>query len=526
MRNRTKPFLTLSFLLLFLFTAGLLLRPAPASASGPFLQTTELPTSTPETGGGGSVLERPILVVQSYSSGEDTIEPWGEYTLHVKVYNAGKGNATNIMATFVPGDLIPLSTGGVVAVNDLGPTKRATVSQPVSAGDAVWGKSYTSIDMMLSYTDSNGNTYSEKFTLTFQVNTPGLGGPTATPTATSTSAPILKPQLVISSYTSDEPVLQPGIKFNLELMVQNMGNANAERVIMIVGGGSSSNPSGSGTPEPGGTNGASGEFTNFAPLGSSNVQSLGNLKIGDSLTAKQSLIVNVSANPGAYSLKISFSYLDDKGRVFTDDQVITLLIYSLPQVDVNFYRDPGVFFTGQANMLPIQIVNLGRKSAILGNMKITGPEGVLLTNNTVLVGTLEPGGYFPLDASLTPTQPGPLELTITIDYTDDFNQSQKITKTMTIDVMEGQSMEPNPGGTIVPGKDGGVIVGPDGSPVVPVGPDGAASGSETFWQKVVRLVRGLVGLDSGVTVQTGPYTGPVSPEKVQPIPEGRPMKGP
>lgn len=532
MRLKNKTFLPLYLFLLVFLAGGLFLFPPSATATGSkgdahtssagsFLQTTELPTSTSQPGG---PLDRPILVVQSYSSGEDTINPGSDYNLHIRLYNAGKSSAVNVIATFVAGDLIPTGTGGVVAVNDIAPDKRATVSQPVSASYALWGKSITSIDMMLSYSDSSGTTYSEKFTITFPVYTPGIGGPTSTPTATPTSAPVLKPQLVISSYNTDAPVLQPGGKFNLELNVQNMGNADAKRVIMIVGGGSSSNPSSSGTPEPGGTSGSGGEFTNFAPLGSSNVQSLGDLKIGGSLTVRQSLIVNVSANPGAYSMKISFSYLDDKGRVFTDDQVITLLVYSLPQVDVNFYRDPGTFFANQSNILPLQVINLGRKSAILGNMKVTTSNAQLM-NNTILVGTLESGGYFPLDASVIPVQAGPLELTITIDYTDDFNQPQKITKTLTLDVMEGQSIEPGlPSGTLTPGgKDG--VIGPDGKPISggTVEPIGTP---ETFLQKVVRLLRGLVGLDSGISTQTGPYMGPVIPENTQPAPSGRPLKGP
>ncbi len=61
-------------------------------------------------------------------------------------------------------------------------------------------------------------------------------------------------------------------------------------------------------------------------------------------------------------------------------------------------------------LLPLQVVNLGRKGAVLGNMRVTA-EGAELSNNTILVGALDIGGYYTLDTTVIPDQPGPLELT-------------------------------------------------------------------------------------------------------------------
>jgi len=97
---------------------------------------------------------------------------------------------------------------------------------------------------------------------------------------------------------------------------------------------------------------------------------------------------------------------------------------------------------------------------------------------------LDTGGYYTLDAMLIPDQPGPLELVATIDYTDDFNQPQTITKTLQIMVEDMPVMEP------VPGEDGMPV---DGGISYPM--------EETFWQKMMRFVRGMVGLDSAVPAQ-------------------------
>jgi hypothetical protein len=241
------------------------------------------------------------------------------------------------------------------------------------------------------------------------------------------------------------------------------------------------------------------------------VQSLGDFPAGGQLNAQQQLIVNVSTNPGAYPLKISFTYTDERNTTFTDDQVITLLVFAPPHVELSFYRDPGPMFAGQPNILPLQVLNLGRRPVLLGNMSVSG-EGGDFTNNVILVGNLEAGNYFTLDASLIPYQPGPLEFTVTVNYTDDFNQPGQIAQTLTVDVMESPPVEP--------GYEGG-----PGEPGVPVDGGQAPAGAETFWQKAWRFVRGLIGLDSGVASQN-PAEGVPTPPVQEGPPPGKPLKEP
>jgi hypothetical protein len=370
--------------------------------------------------------------------------------------------------------------------------------------------------MLVTYTDETGILYSETFSITLPVYHPYSVGPTTTPTPTLTPtpspAPALRPQLVITTYTTDITPLQPGAQFRLEITVQNMGNTIAKRVTMIVGGGSSSSSGYGGTQEPGGISGASGEFTNFAPIGSSNVQSLGDFIPGSTITVYQPLIVNVTTNPGAYPLKISFTYIDEHNNSYTDDQIITLLVYRLPLLEINFYQDPNPIYAGQPNLLPLQVINLGRNNIVLGNMRVEGVGGQF-NNNVILVGSLDPGGYFTLDATYTPDQPGQVDLIVSIDYTNDFNQSLVITKTLSVDVLESMIIEPgNPGE-----ENGGAVV----TPQVP----------ETFWQKIWRFFLGLIGLDSGLsTSQTSGTIQPTEtiPSENQPIivPVGPPLKGP
>jgi hypothetical protein len=411
---------------------------------------------------------RPQMVVNATTT-KGSVQTNSEFKLNVNLENAGTSAAYSVQAVLSSSDLVPLKNGGVSVLGTVNAGSNIRLVQSFLVSGQIYGQKIVVVDLAVTYYDDKGTSYSDKFTLSITASgsvSGGVAAATATPTGVKSS------QLVITSYSTDLDPLQPGEQFSLNLDVQNVGNAKAQRITMIVGGGSSGTSGG--TPQPGGVSGGSGEFTNFAPVGASNVQSLGDLTAGDTIQASQNLIVNVSTNPGAYPMKITFSYLNDKNEVINDEQVITLLVYSLPNVDVSFYQPPGVLFTGQPGALPIQIVNVGRRSAVLGNIKIESDSG-FLEGNTGLVGSLDVGAFFTIDALFTPEQAGTTSLTVTIDYVDDFNQPRTIIKTLEVQVeemvIEEPTLDPNGEGTEAPA-------------------------AETFWQKVKRFILGILGLDS------------------------------
>ena len=463
-----------------------------------FQQVTDTPTvETPTEPSGPLPVVRPQISVQNYRTKPENVQYGQNFTLIVKLRNQGEAQAFNVQATFTSSDFVPLKNGGVNIVGDLIAGNSMDIDQPMTVANYVYG--IVSVAMNLSYSDSNGAVYSEQFTLNIRASGGGVSVATSTPTGVKSS------QLVITSYAASIDPLQPGEQFNLAMTVQNAGNARAQRITMIVGGGSSGTSSL--TPQPGGVSGGGGEFTNFAPVGASNVQTLGDLGAGEAVQAKQDLIVNVSTNPGAYPMKVTFSYLNDKGEVINDEQVITLLVYSLPNVDVSFYRPPDPFFVGQPGALPIQVVNLGKRLSVLGTLKITSESGTI-ENGASLVGSLDAGGYFTLDAMIIPEQSGKMNLDITIDYTDDFNQSRTITRHLEIEVMEGM-IEPTPDPSL--GGGGGGEGGP-----VPT--------EESTLQKVWRFVLGLFGLDSAPPSDSNPGISP-GIEEPGPMPVPKPGTG-
>ena len=448
--------------------------------SGSVALTVLAPTPTPQPTATTAPLPfvRPQFTVKN-TRVSGSVSTNSDFKLNLVIDNAGTSAAYSVQAVFSSADLVPLKNGGVAVLGMVPAGDQVNIPQTFKVTGQIYGKSLVPIDVTVTYYDDKGTSYTDKFTLS--IPTTGGGGsgvvyPTSTPTSVKAS------QLVITSYAASVDPLQPGEQFTLTMTVQNVGNMKAQRVTMIVGGGSSGTISL--TPQPGGVSGGSGEFTNFAPVGASNVQSLGDLGAGEMIQAKQNLIVNVSTNPGAYPMKVTFSYLNDKNEVINDEQVITLLIYSLPNVDVSFYRPPDPFFVGQSSALPIQVVNIGKRLTVLGNIKLESDSGTI-ENGTGLIGSIDAGGYFTIDSMFTPEKSGPMTLNVTIDYTDDFNQARTLTKTLQVEVMEG--MGEGEGGVVGPSIEGD---GGGGGGEIPIPQE------ENTMQKIWRFVLGLFGLDS------------------------------
>lgn len=456
---------------------------APTAVPPPTATTEPLPFVRPQ-----------FVVRQSRINGNVSYN--SEFKLTLALENAGTAAAYSIQAAFTSADLVPLRTGGVAVLNSVSAGEGDNINQQFLVTGTTFGKSVIPLDVTVTYYDEAGTAYSDKFTLS--IPTTGGGG-SGVVYATSTPTGVKSSQLVITSYAASIDPLQPGEQFTITMTVQNMGNARAQRVTMIVGGGSSGGTGGE-TPVPGGVSGGGGEFTNFAPVGASNVQSLGDLGTGDMIQVSQNLIVNVSTSPGAYPMKVTFSYLNEKNEPINDEQVITLLVYSLPNVDVSFYRPPDPFFVGQPGMLPIQVVNIGKRLAVLGNIKVETNAGTI-ENSTGLVGAIDTGGYFTIDSMLFPEQAGPVTVDVTIDYTDDFNQPRTLTRTLQVEVMEAMIEEP----IIDPSMEGG------GSPV---------PSNETALQKIWRFILGLLGLDSAPPAGGEEIMPPVEEPGIE-VPPGR-----
>jgi hypothetical protein len=181
-----------------------------------------------------------------------------------------------------------------------------------------------------------------------------------------------------------------------------------------------------------------------------------------------------------------------------------------------------MLFAQQPNNLPLQVVNLGKQTVVLGNMQVKA-ENASLENNLALVGPVEAGFYFTLDTLLIPDNAGPMDLTITINYTDDFNQPRVYETVLSLEIEEAMPMPDDTG--IVSDPNGEMPSGDIPGMEMPF-PEGNNPGAQdTFWQKLLRGIKGLLGLDSG-PADSGQDFYPEDMSTYENMPSVPPVKGP
>lgn len=455
--------------------------PDPNSTDMP----TDMPTDTPP--------ETPVntdraLILASYSLPSKGVVPGDDFKLTLELYNQGSKNAYNVIITIQGDKLIPRNNGGVQAVSEISAGGDKTIKQTLYATPDLAGQETVSITINVSYTDDSGEAYSTPLVILVNLKNPqatsSYDGPIL---ATKTSTDTPRSKLIIESYQSDVAKLQAGNLFKLKLDIQNLGNAVARDVTMVLGGAAASS-TGEGTPASGGVSGGGADLSKFAPMGSSNLYYLGDLAPNVSKQQSLDLVVNVATEPGVYPLKISLVYENAEGERLVDDQVITLLVYALPQINVGFYDAVMDVSVGEFRPLPIQITNTGKKSTILGEVTISASSGVL-NKNIATVGNVDTGGYFTMDPEFIPDTPGKVTLTIQIKYTDDFQQAGLIEKTLVVNVVDG-FMPPPDGGTDGGGDKGG---GDDGGIDVPPIEEPQGNLADSLWKALL----GFFGLAGG-----------------------------
>ena len=433
-----------------------------AASINPTLTTMPMPTS----------YRRPFVNVQNYETGIGLVEPAQAFTLNFAIANSGELTAQNVAITFEGNDFFPIQTTGVFNVPSLQAGAMLPISQPMLVNKDLGTKTIASTIIRINYNDQNGNNYEGKYTITFPtINV------TQTPTPSITPTPKIRPQLLIFAYTSDVESLHPGDTFTLELHISNLGKMKANNVYMVIGGsGDSSSSTTNSTPLPSDT--TSIDLSKFAPVNSANRIFLGDIPVQKAMQVKQKFIVNVNTEPGAQSLPFSFAYTDDEGNAAVESQNITLLVYSPIKIDISMVNPIPTFTVNEAAPFSIQVTNMGKKSILLGAVDVLC-ETAVIENNSGIVGILDSGGFFSADVKITSQKAGVQKVTVRIHYIDDFSKARTFRKELAI------------------------LMLPPPTPI-PMDENSQLQEQETFWDQIIKFLRGLFGLETAPPPQEPP----------------------
>ncbi|MGD2144527.1 MAG: hypothetical protein PVF54_08635, partial [Anaerolineae bacterium] len=378
---------------------------------------------------------RPQVVIEEAHTTPATLGPGDAFSLTLCLANRGSRTATQVVAGSASSELaVPASASNVVAMENIGIGRRLTATLPLVLGE-VTEAGRRNLAIALGYGDYNGGTYADEQSVGLDVST----------------ALADRPQLIIEGYQTAPEPLAPGDTFTLTLALNNVGGGEAERLTLTLGGE------------------AAGALGPFAPLRSSNVKFVPRLPAGATTEVAQRLVVDGSAESGSYSLPLALAFDDARGTRHTDSQLISLLVRQRPHFQIGFYRPVERAIVGEPFALPVEATNIGRTLVNVSTLELAS-EQLEIQDGSLYLGPLDGGTSGSLEAMGTAHEGGTAEIVVNVHYLDDFEQPQVVTKTLTVEV---EQPEPTPGAEQPP-----------------------LEGEAGIWRKLLRVLRGLVGLGS------------------------------
>jgi len=378
---------------------------------------------------------RPQLVIEDAETEPDVLGPGDTFSLTLRLVNRGDRSASDVLVGVSSADLaVPASGSNVVAVDPVRVNQVETVTLPLVLGE-VTQAGRLNLEITLDYDDYYGGSYSARQSVGLEVST----------------ALEDRPQLLVARYSSEPDPLSPGDVFTLVLEVSNVGGGEAQRLTLTLGG------EGGSDLEP------------FASIASSNVRFVPYIAAGDTVELVQQLVVDGSADPGVYSLPVALAYDDARGTRHSDSQRISLLVHRRPHLQIGFFRPVEVATIDVPFELPVEVINIGRTLVNVSTLEVSSQQ-LEIQDGVLYLGPLDGGTSGSLEAMAVAQEGGTAEIMVTVHYLDDFEQPQVVTSTLTVEVEEPEQvdLETEP-------------------------PQEEEAG---FWDKVLRILRGLVGLGS------------------------------
>jgi hypothetical protein len=343
---------------------------------------------------------RPQLVIERARTEPPVLRAGEPFSLVLTLANRGNRAAVSTLASLVPlTDVLPIDGGNFQDVGFVGVGHTCDITLTLGlAPNAGGGR--RPLDINFDFTDFVGTqTYNTRQSISVIVSDATLG----------------RAQLVLTGYQTEPRTPSPGELFTLTWRLSNVGGGDARRVIASLGG----------------ENGAN--LKPFAPVNSSNVTFIPQLKAGETFEAQQTLIADNASESGAFNLPVLLAYDDASDQRRTEQQVMSLLLRRTPLLRVTFSPPVQGAMVNQPVQLPVEIVNIGRRLVNINVVELTSDQ-IQIQGGSVFAGPLDGGSSVPIPAQGFATVEGPTTVTVTINYIDELNQAQQLVRTLTVNV--------------------------------------------------------------------------------------------
>lgn len=398
------------------------------------------------------------LVASGTSTTPNPARPGDSVSVELTITNTGTGVArqTLLRLTGTDGVLLAGAQGDSFPIGDLQPGESITVTAD-----------------MIVRTDAKAGPQPQPYTLTYLQGTEAKET-TGTLTLNVAQVEARAPLLLLDSYQIDAERLAPGDRFTLTATIKNVGNGTADNVLLTFGAVTEDTSGGSGS---GGTTTTS---STFAPLDTGGSFFVGTLEAGvGQATLIQPFIVSGSAKSGIYSLPITLTYPGADGEPVRTNLSASLIVVVPPALQFNDTPLPPETYIGEPLPVGVSFTNIGSSEINFRAVEFTAENAEVMDPASTFLGKLAAGDEGSAFGTVMPTAPGPVTVTVTINYIDEINQPNAIVKTFTTTAVEAPPMPP---------------IDPDFPPIEEPTPEPPPE--PTFADMLGRFLLGVLGLGS------------------------------
>jgi hypothetical protein len=381
----------------------------------------------------------------------------GVLLVTLNLHNIGNRTATNIVVNLDENEVFSPAEGVSSAFGleqDIDVDQEATITIPlilITSPEGNISQSFT-----LDYASYSGGTYSDTQSVPIL-----LGHVTAQ-----------TPHLLVEQYTVEPQPATPGAQVRLTLDLANLGAGAAQEVFVRFGESADS-------------------LDPFAPVGSSNVLYLEELPAQSRVQIGLDLLVDGDAESGLVPVDVSLTYDSVYGIEESETFTISLRVVAAPHLTIDFYEAlPEPITVGDTFDLPVEVINIGENSVNVSTVEVES-DLLQITEGSLYLGQLDGGTSGTFSPTAEALQAGTATVVVTVNYLDDFQQPQVITKRLTLEVEESQAIQGENGS----GEGGGTEFTPPGAGQGGF-PGGGRAGGQTMTvgQRVMNGVLGFFGL--------------------------------
>lgn len=245
------------------------------------------------------------------------------------------------------------------------------------------------------------------------------------------------PAVVISEYKIEPEEISPGENFKIKLTLNNYGEYHARKVKLTL----------KDKVEEEIQDMQSGEIqskeeqvklNNFSPINQSNVKYISLIKADKKEEVVYNLYSSPNMKPGNYNLVVSLSYMDSNGKVYTEDQIIGILLSEKESIKVLGKGDYGDISIGEEVESTINIVNNSTTEVKGVTVSVEG-EGE--NNYTEYLGNFNSGDFDSYTFNTVFDKEGKKNINVKVSYIDGLNKNTEIEKKIKYNVKSGENID-------------------------------------------------------------------------------------